>query len=95
MLGFNCIYPATNQEVWFLREIIFAQINCSKFFVSEPTLETQQAAGLIGDAEKCKLLLPSLHDTTARRDENCPIRAKLQQLSSELNNFLIGESQNF
>ena len=27
------------------------------FCCSEPTLETQQAAGLISDAEKCKLLL--------------------------------------
>ena len=48
---------------------------CSKillifFFIflhfSEPSLETQQAAGLIVDAEKCKLLLSSLHETSAR-----------------------------
>lgn len=74
---------------------------------SEPTLETQQAAGLIGDAEKCKLLLSSLHETTARleereeisnvnstlfrRDDTCPIAAKLQQISTELHSFLLGE----
>ena len=33
---------------------------------AEPTIETQQAAGFITDAEKCKLLLSSLHETTAR-----------------------------
>ena len=34
------------------------------FLFSEPTLETQQAQGLINDAEKCKLLLSRLLDMT-------------------------------
>ena len=55
---------------------------------SEPTIETQQAAGFIKDAEKCKLLLSSLHETTARRDETCPITTKLQQISTDLESFL-------
>jgi len=56
---------------------------------NEPTLETQQAVGLISDAEKCKLLLSSLHETSARREEQCPVGNKIQQISSELNTFLI------
>ena len=56
---------------------------------SEPTIETQQATGFIKDAEKCKLLLSSLHETTARRDETCPITMKLQQISTDLESFLI------
>merc|ERR1712013_733708 len=55
---------------------------------NEPTIETQQAAGFIKDAEKCKLLLSSLHETTARRDETCPITTKLQQISTDLESFL-------
>ena len=59
---------------------------------SEPTLETQQAAGLISDADRCKLLLSSLHETSARREDTCPVKAKLAQVSADLNTFLLGES---
>ena len=59
---------------------------------SEPTLETQQATGLISDADRCKLLLSSLHETSARREDTCPVKAKLAQVSADLNTFLLGES---
>merc|ERR1719483_58254 len=56
---------------------------------SEPTLESQQAEGFVKDAEKCKLLLSSLHETTARRDpDSCTITKKLSQISTELETFL-------
>ena len=33
----------------------------------------------------------SLHETSARRDDSCPVKAKLAQVSTDLNTFLIGE----
>lgn len=57
---------------------------------SEPCLEIQEADGFVKDAEKCKLLLSSLHEASAKRDqEQCPINQKLAQISSSLSSFLV------
>ena len=49
----------------------------------------ERAEGLTRDAEHCKLLLSSLHETAATRDlAECPVQRKLDEISNELETFL-------
>lgn len=55
---------------------------------SETSEEVELAEGYIKEAEKCKLLLSSLHETTATREEPSPMTAYLATLSESLQDFL-------
>lgn len=54
----------------------------------------ERAEGYIRDAEQCKLLLSSLHDTAAPRDlAQCPVQRKLSELAEEMETFLSNHIQ--
>ena len=49
----------------------------------------ERAEGLIRDAERCKLLLPALHESASPRDPAlCPLQGRLAQLAADLESFL-------
>merc|ERR1719222_1182995 len=50
--------------------------------------EVELAEGHIREAEKCKLLLSSLHETTAQREEPTPMNSYLANLCESLQEFL-------
>jgi hypothetical protein len=56
--------------------------------VAEPCEETTQAEGYVRDAEKCKLLLSSLHETVAQREEPNPVTSYLTGLAEAMEEFL-------
>jgi hypothetical protein len=49
----------------------------------------ERAEGLIRDAERCKLLLPALHECASPRDPAlCPLQGRLAHLAADLEAFL-------
>ena len=63
--------------------------------VRETTDEVETAEGFIKDAEQCKLLLSSLHDSAAVRDlAQCPVQQKLAEISANLETFLASHIAN-
>lgn len=59
------------------------------FLFSENTEDMDRAEGYTRDAEQCKLLLSSLHETAATRDlAECPVQKKLAEISNDLESFL-------
>ena len=46
--------------------------------MTEVLEEVELAEGYVKEAEKCKLLLSSLHETTAQREEPTPMNRYLQ-----------------
>jgi hypothetical protein len=57
--------------------------------LSEPSEEIERAEGLIRDAERCKLLLPALHECASPRDPAlCPLQGRLAHLAADLEAFL-------
>ena len=59
--------------------------------------ELQRAEGLIRDAERCKLLLPALHEAAAPRSSDSgagsdPLQLRLVQLAVELESFLAAQT---
>merc|ERR1719222_1562203 len=50
--------------------------------------EVELAEGHVREAEKCKLLLSSLHETTAQREEPTPMNSYLANLCESLQEFL-------
>ena len=58
-------------------------------FFSEVTEEIERAEGLIKDAEHCKLLVSSLHDTAAPRElAQCPVQQKIADIAADLETFI-------
>merc|ERR1719410_2806020 len=56
--------------------------------VTEVLEEVELAEGYVKEAEKCKLLLSSLHETTAQREEPTPMNSYLATLCESLQEFL-------
>ena len=67
----------------------------SFFSPSEQTEELERAEGLVRDAERCKLLLPALHEAAAPRAESGnsdPLQTRLVHLAAELESFLAAQT---
>ena len=55
--------------------------------IESPSDEVRRAEGYIKDADQCRLLVSSLQDSVALRDQ-CPVQRKLEEMATQLQTFL-------